>query len=258
MLRRSRVGTIPDLTRLSAGVSRPGIDPRINGSRAEALKDSSIDKEHGHYVDVQLLPSGLEMTCRVAMDYAGKEFGDHTGLIYEGDEVYVLLPEGDPALGPIVVARVWSEKYAPPKTVQDHPEDLAVVVKPKLNRRVVTTEDGKQIFDSDGKDDTIILGKEDASEHLVIGDTYRDKQKTMDNSLETQFDNLATAFSTFQSSATCAGILIPAAALTLKAAIAAFCTSGQQAAQALKAAVQQFESDASSNQDFLSKVSKTK
>jgi hypothetical protein len=125
------------------GVARPGIDPRINCSRGEALKDSTIDKEHGHYVDVQLLPSGMEVTCRVPSSYAGKDFGSHEGIIKEGDEVYVLIPEGDPTLGPIIVARVWSEKYLPPKLVQDNPKDIVRVLEKDISYRMEVTEKAK-------------------------------------------------------------------------------------------------------------------
>ncbi len=141
MLRKSRVGTIPDLTRLSAGVSRPGIDPRINVSRAEALKDSTIDKEHGHYVDVQLLPSGLELTCRVPQEYAGKDFGNHEGIIHEGDELYIAIPEGDPTLGPIVIARVWSEQYPPPELVEKNPKDIVRVFEKDISFRALLQGD---------------------------------------------------------------------------------------------------------------------
>ena len=143
MLRRTRVATSPDLTRISAGVQRPGIDLRINNSLAFALEESTIDKEHGHYVDVKLIPSELELTCRVPEEYAGKDFGTHEGTIHKGDELYVSIPEGDPALGPFVLARVWSKMYPPPKLVQDHPTDIVrVVEKDKAYRLLLQGEKG--------------------------------------------------------------------------------------------------------------------
>ena len=166
MLRRSRVGTIPDLTRLSAGVSRPGIDPRINGSRAEALADSTIDKEHGHFVDVQLLPSGLELTCRVPQEYAGKDFGSHEGMIHEGDELYVLIPEGDPALGPIVIARVWSEKYPPPELVEKNPKDFVRVQEKDTNMRYKL--EGKALIEIEIGDFVVTIDNNESPTKLHI------------------------------------------------------------------------------------------
>jgi len=128
MLRRSRVGSTPDLTRISVGVQRAGIDPRINTSLAYTLKESTIDKEHGHFVDVKLLPSELELTCRVPQEYAGKSYGNHEGVIHANEEVYVALPDGDPAFGAFVIARVWSKSHPPPQEVVDHPKDIVRVI----------------------------------------------------------------------------------------------------------------------------------
>jgi len=135
MLRRSRISGTPDLTRISAGVQRPGIDPRINCSLAYALGESTIDPKHGHYVEVKLIPSELELTCRVTQDYAGKGFGNHDGLIHAGDELFVIIPEGDPALGPFVVKRAWSELYAPPALVANNPKDIVRVLETDINWR---------------------------------------------------------------------------------------------------------------------------
>jgi hypothetical protein len=264
MLRRSRVGTTPDLTRISAGVSRPGIDPRTWVSFGYTLAESSIDKDHGHYVEVKLLPSELELTCRVPSEYAGKQFGSHEGLLHQHDEVVVLIPDGDPNHGGILVSRLWSNNDPPPDLVANNPKDIVRVLETDINWRLTLQGSGKAVVTST----EIHLGEEDSTEKLVLGSTYRDKQKTLDDSLKSQFGNLSTAlsqlntaFSTYQSTATYAGLLLPPAALLMKAATTAFCTAAgtavsaaQTAVDGLKSAVSDFEAAGGSNQDYLSNV----
>lgn len=266
---RTRVGSTPDMGRLSAGVSRPGIDPRINSSYGYALADSVVDKDHGEFVDVALLPSELEITCRVPQAYAGKQFGQGKGTIHQDDELLVVIPEGDPQHGGVIVCRFWNGAFPPPDLVVNNPDDVNEVVEKDKKWRAATSGDGTISLITEKK---VFLGEEDAEENVIIGKTFREKQKTMDDSLKQGFDQLSQALSSFSTdlttlgtSLTFAGLLIPAAAVVAKAAVTAFTVAGQlhitaaqTAVDSLKSAVSTFESDAGSNQNLLSDTTFTK
>jgi hypothetical protein len=134
-LRRTRVGTTPDMVRISSAVQRPGIDPRVWCSLGYARAESVLDAKHGDFVDVTLLPSELEVTCRIPQGYAGKDFGSNKGRIHKDDEVVVLFPDGDPATGGVIVARLWSASDVPPQLAIDNPKDVVEVVEKDTNLR---------------------------------------------------------------------------------------------------------------------------
>lgn len=261
---RSRRNRTVDLGRLVAGIRGPNVDTRLWKVLAFALDESFVDEKHGVFVDVKCFPGGEEYTARVGTDYAGAKFGFYMGKIHKDDELEISIPLGDPAEGPVVSRRLWSAADLPPQEVIDHDDDVVLVVEKDKFFRVYVSGDGKIVFDNK----KIRIGNEDADEKLVLGSTFRDKQKSMNDSLKTQFGNLSTALDNFNtalttlsSSATFAGVLIPAAALAAKAAFTAFCTTGglaissaKQAADSLKSAVGDFETAGSNNQDFLSEV----
>lgn len=160
---RSRVTTSIDMGRLSNAVSRPGIDPRVWVSYAvltSAPYLETVDGEQDIVVDIQLMPTGEEETARVGAIYAGNGFGLYAPL-YEGDEVLICAPSGDPDEGLVVMQRLWSPAAVPPQTVYDNPEDVTLVVKEGQNLRLkmlgagtayITAEDGK-----------VVLGEETAT-----------------------------------------------------------------------------------------------
>lgn len=160
---RSRVTTSIDMGRLSNAVSRPGIDPRVWVSYAvltSAPYLETVDGEQDIVVDIQLMPTGEEETARVGAIYAGNGFGLYAPL-YEGDEVLICAPSGDPDEGMVVMQRLWSPAAVPPQTVYDNPDDVTLVVKEGQNLRLkmlgagtayITAEDGK-----------VVLGEETAT-----------------------------------------------------------------------------------------------
>lgn len=277
MLRRSRVSSTPDMNRLSQGVSRPGIDPRIWCSHAYAMEEAEFDEKHGWFIDVQLIPTGEEITCHVPSQYAGNEFGESECTIHKDDHLFVLIPNGDPGMGSVVIARLWTETDKPPEYVKNNKKDYVRVQEKDTSWRVrMKGDDDKHVLE--GK--KIRLGDQDADEKLVLGSTFRDKQKTLDDSLKSKFGDLSSALdslknaltqlssdiSTFGSGLTFAGLLIPPAALAQKAIATVFGLQGSMhasdastaagnaktAADGLKAAVSDFESAAGDNQDYLS------
>lgn len=108
----SRARSKIDGNKLSAMVSRPGIDPRINLSFA-VVTDVAFDGKHGMFADVALVPTGETMTALVGVSYAGARFGSWEPVEVD-DIVLVALPVGDPSYGAVIVSRFYRSSDLPP------------------------------------------------------------------------------------------------------------------------------------------------
>lgn len=105
-----------DAATLAEALARPGIDPRqwCSFATVDAQDPDSGDvpvqfpPEYGPLVNCTLHPSGLRVRCRVAMQCGGNGEGEWHPFI-EGDEVLVLVPEGDEAAGCTIVGRLSNE-----------------------------------------------------------------------------------------------------------------------------------------------------
>lgn len=125
-----------------------------------------------------------------------------------------------------------------------------------------------------GKDRVVLtspnvrLGNVDATERLILGDTFREEQETLNVELSAQFDKIAMAFSELKAAITQFNttlpktLLIPPAQLLLTSAGATLdslggmaCEKGRAAASDASAALDEFEAR---KPDYLSPVSKTK
>lgn len=145
---RSRVISGIDTERLSNAVSRPGIDPRIWVSYAVLTSNPVVDTDPGDQdviANVMLMPSGTIETARVGSIYAGNGFGLYAPL-YEGDEVLVVAPSGDPDQGLVITQRLWSPSDLPPEGLGDTLEDLTLVIQPDKNLRITVQGTGKVIL----------------------------------------------------------------------------------------------------------------
>jgi hypothetical protein len=71
---------------------------------------------YGPLVNVKLHPSGLPVVCRVAHEVAGNGEADWTPFV-AGDEVIVLIPEGDEKAGCVIAGRLNQEIDAFPPQV---------------------------------------------------------------------------------------------------------------------------------------------
>lgn len=105
-----------DLATMADAFKGPGQDTRqwcsvgtvfekqnVDGATIEPVE---FDPEFGSpLVNVKLLPSGYECRCRVAGAIAGNGEGQWHPFV-PGDEVVVLVPEGDERSGPIIVGRL--------------------------------------------------------------------------------------------------------------------------------------------------------
>ncbi len=144
----------PDMSRLAAALSIPGIDPRIWVSYAYLDSEPYIDSESGSediVADIVLMPSNQEETARISSIYAGDGFGLYCPL-HALDEVLVVAPSGDPDAGLVIVQKLWSPATVPPPEFAEHPEDVTLVVEEGKSLRlnvlgagnvVITAEEGK-------------------------------------------------------------------------------------------------------------------
>ena len=158
MLRRTRIGSHMDTSRLGASISRPGIDPRTWVSLAVALGESVVDPNNkGVFLDIQLIPTMERMTARVPAAYAGVGFGLYA-KIHKDDEVTVAIPNGNPMAGAVVIARMWNGADTPPATALASPDDVLLVVKPGKNLGIELSGGGKLSMKTAGGDVTVETG----------------------------------------------------------------------------------------------------
>jgi len=297
MLRRTRISKNIDVGRLSAAMSRPGIDTRVWVSLAIALDEAQVDKEQGVFVDVKLLPTGEEYTARVPADYAGTGFGFYAP-IHKDDELAVAIPSGDAAEGAVVIARLWSAADIPPQEATDDVGEVMLVVEKDHSLRFKVSGSGKVFIKGDDavevtcktivtdasdkattkapeireeasskfvvKTSSCLLGDDDAIEALGLGTTFRLQQVAMDTAMTTGLLSIAGPQVTVAGALlTVAGndpimlAIMPIAAGSLQAAGAALTAAGPGLIAA-GTGIQAFEAAAGGAQNYLSTVSKTK
>lgn len=135
--------------RLASLVARPGIDTRYNLVLA-VIDDVRVDPVEGVFADVSFLPNEEPETAILGVPYAGNRYGFYFPL--EVDDIVLLgLPNGDPGMGPIVVARMWSAADKPLVESQGtadtnnegqyHPSsDVVLRAKPGANTKIIVSD----------------------------------------------------------------------------------------------------------------------
>jgi len=73
-----------------------------------------FDPDHGPLVPVNLVPSEVEVQCRVAMQVSGNGEGEYYPFV-EGDEVVVVVPGGNERGGCVVIGRLPNQRTPFPK-----------------------------------------------------------------------------------------------------------------------------------------------
>lgn len=142
-----RPGRSLDTQRLGQAVGYAGIDPRTWVSLA--IVGAVNVAEDGPLADVQLIPSGLLATVRVGAPYAGSAWG-FWGPLYADDEVLVAIPDGQPAHGGVIIARLWCAADVPPALAVLNPNDALLQAQPDKNLRLVAGGSGSVIIDASG------------------------------------------------------------------------------------------------------------
>jgi hypothetical protein len=111
-----------DSSTAAAAFSHPGIDPRQWFSFGTVDPDTpqarsvNFTTEYGPLVNVTLRPSGAPVVCRVLHEVAGNGEGDWFPFL-AGDEVGVVIPEGDEKAGCTIIGRLNQEIDAWPMQV---------------------------------------------------------------------------------------------------------------------------------------------
>lgn len=186
---RSRVSKGVDTGRLGKALSRPGMDPRVHVQTA-FVTAVHLDPEHGYFVDITLMPSGVEETARVAPVYAGSGFGIFLPVQID-DEVVVVTPHGDPNAGLLVIARPWDNGTPPPADAANHPDDLLILAKDSANIRIVTGGSGNVIIEPRGAGQ-VQLGQEDAPHPSCRGDLLQARLNTLIDAYNSHFHSTGT------------------------------------------------------------------
>lgn len=105
-----------DLTALAESMAGPGRDTRQWVSFGLVTEEPvDFDPDHGPLVPVNLVPSEVEVLCRVAMQVGGNGEGEYYPFV-EGDEVLVLVPGGNERGGCVIVGRLPNQRTPFPQT----------------------------------------------------------------------------------------------------------------------------------------------
>lgn len=164
--------------------------------------------EGGAFVDFITMPEQQEGTARVGLAYAGDKFGLWLP-IEVGDIVVIGSPNADPNSVQTVVARLWVGADPPSQLARDKPDDISWVVKKGVAFTLTTEEadyivktqtSGKIELESAGDINLKVggtghLGADDASEALVLGTTYRNKEQILLDAIQTALASVASTFS---------------------------------------------------------------
>jgi hypothetical protein len=105
-----------DITSISQAFAHPGADPRqwvsyglvdadTAGQRSVQFNDENGNALPYPMVNVTLQPSGIPVACRVAGQTAGQGTGEWHPFV-AGDEVVVLVPQGDERQGCVIIGRL--------------------------------------------------------------------------------------------------------------------------------------------------------
>lgn len=163
-----------DIGRLSAALSRPGIDTTLWLSLAQVTDVGFDGEEGGMFADVVLLPDQDEETCLIGSGYAGDGFGSFVPPKV-GDLVLVAVPNGDVGIGPIIISRIWHGTAKPPTEFgdpdTDEPTDATqnptTVVEPQRTLRVVARDDASLKIEVSGSGKVQIEAKGQAQVEIT-------------------------------------------------------------------------------------------
>lgn len=199
----------------------------------------------GVEVDVVLEPSGYPITCRHGIS-AGTVF--ICTPIHAGDQVVVGIPDGNVSMVPEILKVIPGSSNPIPVGDDGKPvfkNDAALVFAKGVPIDLRTDGGGWVRITPDGQ---ILLGGPDATEQLVLGTTYREKEGEMNQNLI----DAITALNVAAQAMTPSDIAVITG---LAATVGAFLTAFKVFSPLWQAAVTTFEA---SSAQYLSDTSKTK
>lgn len=148
-----------DVAKMASALERPGIDPRKFVDLA-VVTHVAVGMD-GIHADVETI-TGIVETTALAPPYSGPGFGLYLPIDVD-DFVVLAMPDGMFNAGGRIVGRTWDTGTPPPAEVVDHPEDVALVVKPGQTIRIIVSGGGDAVIEArDGG--KVKLGSEDADE----------------------------------------------------------------------------------------------
>jgi hypothetical protein len=199
----------PDMRRMSEALKGPGIDTRhwVSYGTVAVVGDGEPDFADPHavnvspsgvLVDVLLMPSGIPVTCR----YAGIQGGGACTIlapIRPGDEVLVVIPDGEVRAVPVIVAILNAAHTKLPGETDRKPvfrNDRLSVYATDVPIEIRTSGGAKVVLDQGGNVDTdgsaARLGAAAAQDAVVKGTTYRQAEAACNASLIAQLGIAAT------------------------------------------------------------------
>lgn len=170
---RTAVRSRPDVRALGAGVSYPGIDPRVWLTLATVV-DVGFDSNNGIFVDVKYQPDGTDETALLTAQHTGTRCGSYRP-VKEGDTVVVAVPKGDPGNGPVIIARCWNAGDPPAAEMGDGDDAVNDWID-------VLDTDSNYVMKTQGEG---IIKWQAADQSFVRGDDQKDAIDTFADELNT-------------------------------------------------------------------------
>jgi hypothetical protein len=205
-----------DIAKIAAALERPGIDPRkfVDLGVVTAVAVGA----DGVHADIETI-NNLPETVSLAPPYSGSGFGLYLPLDVD-DLVVLAVPDGMFNAGGRIVGRTWDAGTPPPPEVVDHPEDVALVVKPGQTIRIVVSGGGNVVVEA-RDDGQVRLGAEDATQKALLGDEVLSRLGTLVSQIATAVGGIV-ATAGVAPVGTAAGTAISAALASFQAAVSTY------------------------------------
>lgn len=153
-----------DVAKMSEGLSRPGIDPRMFVDLA-IVTHVLVDDGGCHY-DVTTI-GGMNETVALSPPYGGSRYGFYFPVFVD-QMATLVVPDGKFNAGARMVGATWDPGTPPPQEAVDHPDDVALVVQPGQTVRIIVSGGGNAVIEArDGG--KVKVGSEDADSPALNG-----------------------------------------------------------------------------------------
>lgn len=232
-----------DTRRVAQALAGPGIDTRVWASYATVAvvgDDGEPNYEDPHAVhigpegvsvDVILDPSGIPMTVRY-LGVAGGQAGSIQYPIAPGDELVVLIPDGEMGGAPVALPALsssWAKMPLGPDGKPVFKNDRILVLARGTPIDVRAGDGGRILVNQDGEVDVtgskVQLGDAAATEQALLGTTYRSNEATLDSAWGVFLTALSVYVAAIQPVVDAGNVLTPpmlAALANMQAALVTF------------------------------------
>lgn len=216
----------PRLTagRLSAIVSRPGIDPRrwvVEARVSENEEDIWFDENEGYFAIVEVEHTGERFGARIGTLYGGPGYGLFCP-VEPNDRVLVQLVEGSFEAAPTILGKAWSPAQKPPSDAAGEganvpTSDVLLRVKAGHNLRLRVAGAGAVSIIADGDGDVVLAAEGSGKVKLgtsglqpatlgTANQNVLNNHETRIAALEASLGGFVTAFGTHTHAITVTGV----------------------------------------------------